>query len=49
MSDDLLSEDSPFRWFIIDSIIMSINRMIEINEIRDPREEIIFHDVNASG
>lgn len=38
-----------FREALSLSQIIHINRIMDINEIRDPREEITFHVVKASG
>lgn len=37
------------RVFVRESHTIHINKMIETNEINDPREETTFHVVNASG
>lgn len=49
IDDDIFNENKINRWLIIDSQIIIIIIIIEIKDIYDPKDEIIFQDKNLSG
>ncbi len=49
IEDGVLNDETHPRLEARESHISHTNRRTEINEIRDPKEEIVFHIVKASG
>jgi hypothetical protein len=49
MEEGILKDEIHPRLEESESHISHTNRRTEINEIRDPKEETVFHMVNASG